>query len=94
MVLSFLHWEAYEPVFCQAVRLGKWRAVHLTRTSPLELYDLKDDVSENTTPPIQILRSLRRLKLISALLAPTDNHSTALVQTRIPVNLLQCLRRY
>lgn len=42
----FLYWEAYEPVFCQAVRWGKWKAVRLTRTSPLELYDLKQDVSE------------------------------------------------
>jgi arylsulfatase A-like enzyme len=42
----FLYWETYEPEFRQAVRWGRWKAIRLTRKGPLELYDLKADVSE------------------------------------------------
>lgn len=42
----FLYWETYEPEFRQAVRWGRWKAIRLTRKGPLELYDLKTDISE------------------------------------------------
>jgi arylsulfatase A-like enzyme len=42
----FLYWEFYEPVFEQAVRWGKWKAVRHGRKGPLELYDLTVDPSE------------------------------------------------
>ena len=45
-VERFLYWETYEPEFRQAVRWGKWKAVRLTRSGALELYDLTTDVSE------------------------------------------------
>jgi arylsulfatase A-like enzyme len=42
----FLYWETFEPEFRQAVRWGRWKAIRLTKKGPLELYDLKVDVSE------------------------------------------------
>jgi len=42
----FLYWEFYEPVFEQAVRWGKWKAVRHGRKGPLELYDLAVDPAE------------------------------------------------
>lgn len=42
----FLYWEFYEPVFEQAVRWGKWKAVRHGRKGPLELYDLTVDPAE------------------------------------------------
>lgn len=42
----FLYWEFYEPVFEQAVRWGRWKAVRHQRTGPFELYDLEKDPSE------------------------------------------------
>ena len=42
----FLYWETFEPAFWQAARWGRWKAVRPHRDSPLELYDLTNDVSE------------------------------------------------
>lgn len=44
----FLYWETFEPEFRQAVRWGDWKAVRLSRTGPLELYNLKDDPAETS----------------------------------------------
>ncbi len=41
-----LYWEFHEGGFKQAVRDGDWKAVRLGPGKPLELYDLKNDVSE------------------------------------------------
>ena len=38
-----LYWEFYEPVYRQAARWGKWKAVLLRRGGALELYDLSVD---------------------------------------------------
>jgi arylsulfatase A-like enzyme len=43
----FLYWEFYEPVFRQAARLGKWKAVRLKRGGKMELYDLSVDPWES-----------------------------------------------
>ena len=43
----FLYWEFYEPVYRQAGRLGKWKAVRLKRGGKLELYDLAVDPWES-----------------------------------------------
>ncbi|ADW68271.1 arylsulfatase [Granulicella tundricola] len=43
----FLYWEFYEPVFRQAARLGRWKAVRLKRGGKLELYDLSVDAWES-----------------------------------------------
>ena len=45
---EFLYWEFHERGFQQAVRMGRWKAVRLTRGAPLELYDLTTDVGETT----------------------------------------------
>ena len=42
----YFYWETYEPEFRQAVRLGNWKAIRLSKGQPLELYDLKQDPSE------------------------------------------------
>jgi len=43
---EFLYWEFYEGGFAQAVRMQDWKAVRLAPGQPLELYALKDDLSE------------------------------------------------
>jgi len=43
---EFLYWEFHEKGTKQAVRMGDWKAVRLEPEKPLELYNLKTDVSE------------------------------------------------
>ncbi|MGH9935975.1 MAG: arylsulfatase [Blastocatellia bacterium] len=43
---EFLYWEFHERVFSQAVRMRDWKAVRKAPDSPLELYDLKNDIGE------------------------------------------------
>jgi arylsulfatase A-like enzyme len=43
---EFLYWEFHERGFSQAARLGDWKAVRKSPDSPLELYDLKNDLGE------------------------------------------------
>jgi len=43
---EFLYWEFHEKGSKQAVRMGDWKAVRLALGQPLELYDLKTDLSE------------------------------------------------
>ena len=43
---DFLYWEFHERGFQQAVRMGKWKAVRLSKDAPLELYDLDTDPRE------------------------------------------------
>jgi arylsulfatase A-like enzyme len=43
---DFLYWEFHERGFQQAVRMGNWKAVRLGPGQPLELYNLKTDMSE------------------------------------------------
>jgi arylsulfatase A-like enzyme len=43
---EFLYWEFHERGFSQAVRMGDWKAVRKGPDSPLELYDLKNDLGE------------------------------------------------
>jgi arylsulfatase A-like enzyme len=45
---EFLYWEFHEGGSKQAVRMGDWKAIRLTPGKPLELYNLKDDISETT----------------------------------------------
>jgi arylsulfatase A len=41
-----LYWEFHEGGFFQAARMGDWKAVRLGTRKPIELYDLKTDMSE------------------------------------------------
>jgi arylsulfatase A-like enzyme len=43
---EFLYWEFHEGSSKQAVRLGRWKAVRVAPSRPLELYDLESDISE------------------------------------------------
>jgi len=45
---DYLYWEFYEGGFSQAVLLeGRWKAIRMKRRSaPIELYDLRNDISE------------------------------------------------
>jgi len=43
---EFLYWEFHERGFQQAVRMGRWKAVRLSKDGALELYDLQADPRE------------------------------------------------
>jgi arylsulfatase A-like enzyme len=43
---EFMYWEFHERGFQQAVRMGRWKAVRLSKDARLELYDLKSDPRE------------------------------------------------
>ena len=43
---EFLYWEFHERGFSQAARMGDWKAARRSQDSPLELYDLKNDLGE------------------------------------------------
>jgi arylsulfatase A len=43
---EFMYWEFHERGFQQAVRMGRWKAVRLSKDARLELYDLKSDPLE------------------------------------------------
>ncbi len=45
---EFLYWEFHEGGFKQGVRMGDWKAVREKLGTPLELYNLKKDISEKT----------------------------------------------
>jgi len=44
---EFFYWEFHEKGSKQAVRMGDWKAVRMEPGKPLELYNLKSDVSES-----------------------------------------------
>jgi arylsulfatase A-like enzyme len=44
---EFFYWEFHEKGSKQAVRMGNWKAVRLAINKPLELYDLRTDLSES-----------------------------------------------
>ena len=43
---AFLYWEFHERGFQQAVRMARWKAVRLKPGTPLEVYDLEADPTE------------------------------------------------
>jgi arylsulfatase A-like enzyme len=43
---EFLYWEFHEKGFKQAVRMGNWKAVRITVNGKVELYNLREDISE------------------------------------------------
>lgn len=43
---AYLYWEFHERGAKQAVRMGRWKAVHFNNKDQLELYDLEKDLSE------------------------------------------------
>jgi arylsulfatase A-like enzyme len=45
---EFLYWEFHEGPSQQAVRMGDWKAIRKRPGVPLELYDLRHDLAEQT----------------------------------------------
>jgi len=43
---EFLYWELHEQGFQQAIRVGEWKGVRPQLGKPLEVYNLKADLSE------------------------------------------------
>ena len=43
---EYMYWEFHERGFQQAVRMGRWKAVRLSKDAPLEIYDLQADPHE------------------------------------------------
>lgn len=43
---DYLYWEAYEKGYQQAVRMGTWKGVRTRAGTPIELYDLRQDIGE------------------------------------------------
>jgi arylsulfatase A-like enzyme len=43
---KYLYWEFHEGSSRQAVRMGRWKAVRLAPSRPIELYDLETDIGE------------------------------------------------
>jgi arylsulfatase A len=43
---EYLYWEFHERGFTQAIRMGDWKGVRLDVGRPIELYNLKTDLSE------------------------------------------------
>ncbi len=42
----YLYWEFHEGNSKQAIRMGRWKAVRLAPSAPIELYDLETDLGE------------------------------------------------
>jgi len=59
---EFLYWEFHERGFQQAIRAGNWKGVRLGLDQPLELYDLKSDVSEKANVAEQHAEVVARLE--------------------------------
>lgn len=58
----FLYWEFHERGFKQGVRMGDWKGIRLAPGQPLELYDLKRDVSETTNVAAENPGIVRRIE--------------------------------
>lgn len=43
---EYLYWEFHEGSSKQAIRMGRWKAVRLAPSRPIELYDLETDLGE------------------------------------------------
>jgi len=59
---EFLYWEFHERGFSQAVRMGDWKAVRNAPDSPLELYDLKNDLGEQNNVAVKHPEVVKKIK--------------------------------
>jgi arylsulfatase A-like enzyme len=59
---EFLYWEFFERGFDQAVRMGEWKAVRNGAQSPLELYNLRNDLAETRNIAAQHADIVKRIE--------------------------------
>jgi arylsulfatase A-like enzyme len=59
---EFLYWEFFERGFDQAVRMGEWKAVRNGARSPLELYNLRNDLAEKRNIAAQHADIVKRIE--------------------------------
>jgi arylsulfatase A-like enzyme len=59
---EFLYWEFHERGFAQAVRMGDWKAVRKNPDSPLELYNLRNDLAEQNDVSAKHPRIVKRIE--------------------------------
>jgi uncharacterized sulfatase len=61
---AYLYWEFYEQGGKQAVRAGNWKAVRMPwKTGSTELYDLSDDIGEQTNVAAEHADTVKRLEV-------------------------------
>lgn len=61
---KYLYWEFHEGSSKQAVRMGDWKAVRLAPSKPIELYNLKSDISEQNNVAERYPDIVRQVKEI------------------------------
>ena len=61
---EYLYWEFHEGGFKQAVRMADWKAVRLGVGKPLELFNLKSDLGEQTDVASQHPEIVARMEAI------------------------------
>ena len=60
----YLYWEFHERGFCQAVRIGDWKAVRLGMDGPVELYNLAEDLGETRDVAADHLGNVARARTV------------------------------
>ncbi|MEO7653458.1 MAG: arylsulfatase [Bryobacteraceae bacterium] len=64
---EYLYWEFHERGFTQAVRIGDWKGVRrLSRSNPVEVYNLKEDIEEQKDVAAQHPDVARKMAAIMA----------------------------
>lgn len=63
---EYLYWEFHEGGFSQALRMGDWKAVRRGAKRPIEIYDLKSGLDEQTDLAVQNPDVVRRAEQLFA----------------------------
>lgn len=61
---KYLYWEFHEGSSKQAIRMGKWKAIRLSPSKPIELYDLDNDISERNNIALEHPEIIGKIKQI------------------------------
>jgi len=59
---EFLYWEFHERGFSQAARMGDWKAVRKSPDSPIELYNLKNDLGEQNDVAVKHSEVVKKIE--------------------------------